>query len=319
MMVGSSHSTVSTDMNSVGSGSNDNTAVGIDSTDFKRAQSPGEEGDQSSTRETTPLSNKYISHLVETRDEYDILHYSRSADKHSINAGMSEARGPILEIVRTHFISSQATKDASKARKEDSLPHYSMRIYSKSIINALQSVVQYYPSQDLTGDKVTIKYPYAILVHHEEELRAFRERCRQDASEEHCARENNAYEHLGVPLDYMEESAMPAVREEKERNERGSETFEMRWVRRKPGTTLSSSIAGTRDIERAYVLQSCEGGSFSVPMTPWRIVGWSLDYDGQYAAGLGIRGLLTSLMVKQRLMRKSSIPLLKKVWRVQKR
>ena len=52
-----------------------------------------------------------------------------------------------------------------------------LNLYSTSIINALRSVVKYYPSQDLSGNPVKIHYPYAVLVHHYDELSVFRDAC----------------------------------------------------------------------------------------------------------------------------------------------
>jgi hypothetical protein len=47
-----------------------------------------------------------------------------------------------------------------------------MIIHSLPLLQALRSLVVYYPDQYLTGEEVEISEPYAILVHHIDELRA---------------------------------------------------------------------------------------------------------------------------------------------------
>ncbi|KAJ3576726.1 hypothetical protein NPX13_g3611 [Xylaria arbuscula] len=115
-------------------------------------------------------------------------------------------------------------------------PLYSLHLSSPAIVHALRSVVQYYPSQDLTGD-IVVKWPYPILVHHYEELTRYRDVVSQKDPSSLCEREKGAYEDLGLLLQYLDRSVMPEVRKEQERNKRGFETFAYKWVRMRPSTT----------------------------------------------------------------------------------
>ncbi|KAI1362157.1 P-loop containing nucleoside triphosphate hydrolase protein [Xylaria arbuscula] len=159
-------------------------------------------------------------------------------------------------------------------------PLYSLHLSSPAIVHALRSVVQYYPSQDLTGD-VVIKWPYPILVHHYEELTQYRDVVSQKDPSNLCEREKGAYEDLGLLLQYLDGSVMPEVRKEQERNRRGFETFAYKWVRMRPGTTELISY-DIEDQYRAWVIHSVTGGIFEDPPVPWTFTRWHLRYDGTY-------------------------------------
>jgi hypothetical protein len=72
---------------------------------------------------------------------------------------------------------------------------------------------------------------------------------------------------------------MPEVRLERERNGKGLETFDMLWLRLKPGTTIQKENAGS-DFSYGNVVEYVkDGGS-------WAQAGifgyWTLDYNGTY-------------------------------------
>jgi hypothetical protein len=136
-------------------------------------------------------------------------------------------RDKIFDIVTTFTTSESEIKDEAGSGDTRRTPlvtnsrgMVSMHIHSKAIINALRSVVEYYPGQDLLGQTIVIPYPFAILVHHEKELGEFREKCNPSKrSEDMCSREKDAYNHLKKLLDFLEETIMPEVRAEAARNE----------------------------------------------------------------------------------------------------
>lgn len=97
--------------------------------------------------------------------------------------------GPVFDVVDVNFTSEtkdtrkeelalidQVAKESVQDPTSFSPPSVQrrgrsfIRIYSRSIINALQSVVNYYPGQDLVSMPVDIRWPYAILIHHWDEL-----------------------------------------------------------------------------------------------------------------------------------------------------
>lgn len=158
-------------------------------------------------------------------------------------------------------------------------PSYSLRIYSHAIINALQSVVTYYPGQDLSGTVITINWPYPILVHHYEHLRGFKAMCETKEPKELCVRERHASEHIGLLLRFLDDNIMERVREEEERLQRGFWTYENLWLFYKPGRTIINRNIHT--LWRPYVVSSISGGVFENPPTPWLMKGWKLAFDGE--------------------------------------
>lgn len=162
-----------------------------------------------------------------------------------------------------------------------SSPRYHLNIFSPAIINALQSVVQYYPSQSLTGDPVVVPWPYPVLVHHYDELVKFREDVSAKNPEDLCIREKDAKEHLTLLLEFLDEHIMKEVREEQERNKRGVETWELAWVARKPGTAVMEKWTGEKDW-RVKVVFDMQGGIFEDPPVAWKMRGWAMVYDGRF-------------------------------------
>ena len=198
----------------------------------------------SSESETEPPAqgkDPWVRYRVEYRDnttgelfselyaqnQKESLEQEESRDHHHVV--MDE---PIFELMTVY----QARRSAGSTLGESSVSFLTMShtthltIYSPAIINALQSVVKYYPSQDLTGNPLTINYPYAVLAHHYDELDAFREACATKAPDEMCAREEHASEHLALLIKFLDDSVMTDVRLEMERNKEGIMTWEHSWV-----------------------------------------------------------------------------------------
>ncbi|KAK5625866.1 hypothetical protein RRF57_001582 [Xylaria bambusicola] len=193
-----------------------------------------------------------------------------------INDGPNSAA---LTLITTYPV-GESSSSAEPASTITSPPSYSLRLNSAAIVNALRSVVQYYPSQDLTGD-IMIHWPYPILVHYYDELAHFRDEVSKKGAEDLCDREKGAQEDLTLLLQYLDQSVMPKVRKEKERNERGYHTFEYFWVALKPGTTiLTQKIDDTNYYPS--VVHSVSGGSFVHPPMPWELQDWRMRYDGRY-------------------------------------
>ncbi|KAH6977600.1 hypothetical protein BKA56DRAFT_588492 [Ilyonectria sp. MPI-CAGE-AT-0026] len=194
---------------------------------------------------------------------------------------------PVFDVVKTIKIQDAEPEKSRRGDTQHNIPlaatlapSYGIRIYSTDIINALQSVVKYYPGQDLTGDSVLIPWPYPILVHHYEELEAFLSAVNKLDPEQRCSRERNVNEHLRLLLDYLDGNVMAGVREEKERNERGSYTFQWLWVSMRPGETLLQELKAHSE-PHAHVIHSLEGGTFVNPSQPWKINYWQMNFDGE--------------------------------------
>lgn len=160
-------------------------------------------------------------------------------------------------------------------------PLYSLHFASPAIIHALRSVVQYYPSQDLTGD-IVITWPYAILVHHYDELTQYRNMVSQKDPNDLCEREKGADEDLSLLLQYLDRSIMPEVRKERERNERGFYTFEYFWLSMRPGATCLRKYDSGSQHPHPWVIHALTRGAFEYPPVPWTLYCWQMRYDGRY-------------------------------------
>ena len=235
--------------------------------------------------EKSPKS-PWIRYRVEYRhrETNEIIYRKDHQNEHSIDSdlGSEGPEGPVFEVVSVYKILPLDTESRSEAPPATSLsPSRSLRIYSIAIINALQSVVQYYPSQDLSGDVIVVPWPYPILVHHYDELSKFRETCAAKDPLELCIREKDAYEHLGLLLQFLDKGIMVDVRAEQERNRNGFRTFEGYWVAIKPGTTMINSTNESNEFN-VGVVHSVSGGVFNNPPTAWAVQKWSMVFDGEY-------------------------------------
>ena len=164
-----------------------------------------------------------------------------------------------------------------------------LKINSLAIINALQSVVEYYPQSNLSGSSVYLSEPFAILTYYEKELAVFRDEhapTQGQSDIERCERENNTYEHLSVLQNFMQRRQKASVENERLRYKRGFATFDMLWLLLRPGTTVYCDTLGDGKLD-AYVVQGLTGGITDGRTFTWTIDLWYLDYNGEF---IGKRG-----------------------------
>ena len=131
-----------------------------------------------------------------------------------------------------------------------------VRILSSKLINALRSVVRYYPGQSLFGEKLEFRQPYQFLVHHQHELEEYKNNHPPHHDEQYRKECNEHIDHL---LDFLKKSNGKERAEEEERHKRGFATFEYLWMLLKPGEDVF--INDRRD-ERltSGVLERVKGG-----------------------------------------------------------
>lgn len=201
--------------------------------------------------ETAKTVRKHLDHpRVRCRYEYedrhtrDILCRFDAEEFEQANNVVDETAKPIFDFITKYNIvrdpesklKSPTDNNSSKSKNIPavpySLPEYRIDIHSPSILNAVRSVVKYYPGQDLTGDPVKVKWPYAILAHHYDELSEFRAGCAEMEATALCVRERDANEHVGVLLEFLDKEVMEQVNAEKERNKKGFTMFEWqcKWI-----------------------------------------------------------------------------------------
>ncbi|KAI1877844.1 uncharacterized protein JN550_000026 [Neoarthrinium moseri] len=226
----------------------------------------------------------WVRYRVEHRHaDTDGLINSQNVDDFTVGSLEAEPNVPVFEVVGTYKTSyrysSWSSTDEAPPLTTFSAPTFRMNIYSPAIINALQSVVKYYPSQNLAGDFVDVYWPYPVLVHHYDELTAFRTTCANKKASDMCIREKDADEHLGILLKFLDDNIMKDVRAEQERNRNGFYTFDYAWVAMKPGTTVLVDLSDATD-KSAKVIHSVVGGTFGDRPEQWEIIYWDLCYDG---------------------------------------
>lgn len=256
------------------------------STEKKDGQGPLDENAHTSSR-PPPQGFKYrveyrnsrtgkVVHLVDTD----------GLDFEAIDNGEIPFVFEIVTTLLTLDEEFQVSKDAKEQdirtapRVSDNRKRIAMHIRSPAIIHALRSVVKYYPGQSLLGDTIIIPEPYLILVHHEKELKEYRERCHPSGQTNPvCPKERSAYYEIKILQDFLEQTVMPAVRLERERNGKGLQTFDMLWLRMKPGTTAKNQHYGSK-FSYGNVLEYVKGGGGWAQA--WEIGYWTLDYNGTY-------------------------------------
>ncbi|KAG8157941.1 hypothetical protein KVR01_012213 [Diaporthe batatas] len=190
------------------------------------------------------------------------------------------ARGDSKSVKRSSK-TGERTREGPPPRSFGTPPRHKLRIYSSALRNALNSVVQYYPSQSLNGDALEVDWPYPVLVHHYDELAEFRKQILLKEPSELCVRETHAPEDIQALLDYLDQTVMDNIRAEMARIKRGFLSFDSFWYAFKPGTTILSSIR-TTTAWQACVISDITGGTFVDPPEEWVINGWSLAFDGRF-------------------------------------
>jgi hypothetical protein len=240
-------------------------------------------------------SEAWIRYCIEWRDlndEFKSRHEVTEHDFDMSNLGRGSSL-PAFERVAVYRIkSSPKTVSSSQSGERDEdearpipgwLPSYYIRIYSVAIINALRSVVQYYPGQDLSGNFIQIEWPYPILVHHYSQLRSFREAVATKEPHKLCVRERNVDKHLELLFDFLDKEVMESVKNEQERNSKGRSTFDYLWVAMEPGKTIFySTREGEEEVFHPGVIHSVSGGIFGQSREEWMVKLWSMEYNGLY-------------------------------------
>lgn len=180
-------------------------------------------------------------------------------------------------------------------------------VESPAIIQALRSVVKYYPDLGLrTADRPPFTSPFSALAHHMDDLREYRDNLliakdQQQYYQGHTKEQMpefppdhqylptlcnaKAAEHITVLLDYLYKAYGDRVQAELARNERYLCTFSMLWAVLVPGTTVYVRDRA-EDLPSAMVIKSVEVDSAILfrndnERSPYKIHLWGLDYDGR--------------------------------------
>lgn len=164
--------------------------------------------------------NPWIRFSIEYRhrDNGDLIHRKVTERFSNKCRDFDNISMPVFEVLTIYTTKPIESGDS---RKIPSLlftamtaPSYKLRIFSPAIINALQSVAQYYPAQELAGEVIVVQWPYAVLVHHYDELSDFGDACAAKDPSRMCIRERKAHEQLTLLLQFLDEHVMADVRAE---------------------------------------------------------------------------------------------------------
>ena len=204
----------------------------------------GKEADKEAEKENT--STLPILYKVQYLDIDDKHVFSEEGkEPMDIQSNLSVLGKSVIEVVTQVRVLGSYKTTINTEKKEPLSPittiNTSLKINSPAIITALQSVVEYYPGLSFSEHSTTISEHYGVLYHHEEELKAYRDRFQPgaiDSKDGLCQRSMNAYEHLGILQDILSQRSGKAVEAERQRHARGVATFEMLWLLFKPGTDV---------------------------------------------------------------------------------
>lgn len=218
-------------------------------------------------------------------ERMDVVFSKEDKEPMEIQYTLSTLGKAVIEVITD--VRMVETYTHSNAEKEDpgtaiSVLGTKLKINSPAIITALQSVIEYYPGYSFSEASNTITEPYAALIHHEEELKMYRDQFNPNSfnsKDELCHRNANVYEHLGILQSVLFERSGTAVEAERQRHARGVATFEMLWLLFRPGTDIYYDDDEDGNYN-AYVIKSVTGGVLGGPPKSLTISAWRMDYDG---------------------------------------
>lgn len=235
-----------------------------------------------------------LSEAIVYREEY--LHHSGQVfcvqDVDPNVGGRTALRNEsrVLEVVDVYYTSSAQMPSDGLIPVSVKGQSY-IRVVSPYVISALRHVVNYYPSQDLGGETIIIQEPYAVVVHHEEELKEYRKRFAPDnpatATASDSCGNRFTYKHIGVLLDYVHDKVGAAVAAERERISRGLKSPDMEWLAFKPGTDVYFD-QGSDGKFNPYVVKSFVPMIQNGRVINYSIQLWNLDIASDRPEYLGI-------------------------------
>ncbi|KAL8792691.1 MAG: hypothetical protein Q9195_004751 [Heterodermia aff. obscurata] len=242
--------------------------------------------DEQETTETPPKHNPHLVYKVHYRNTLSgQIVYTRESESLTAIESKITKDIPALELITD--VATNATLEGIEQLKDP--PHTVLnvgiavlKINSPAIINALQKVVEYYPTLDFSGESLWVPEPFNVLIHHESELASFRDKYAPgqiQSESECCERERDTYEHLGVLQNFLKQRVGLSVETERLRHKRGFATFDMLWMLLKPGITVYYDHFGDGNIS-AYVVHTVTGGMTEGRILPLEFNLWYLHFDG---------------------------------------
>lgn len=157
-------------------------------------------------------------------------------------------------------------------------------VKSRAVINALRTVIGYYPGESFSGDSIRIQEPFPMIVHYRQELEQYRDQFRPEIPKpDGCEAFPDTFEDLGFVLDFVQEKVGKAIQDERERHLREDPllTFDMLWMLFKPGSDVYCDVS-----------EDGEYNAFVVKDLSWMVLGgsaktytinlWNIDCNSTY-------------------------------------
>lgn len=247
--------------------------------------------------QASPELSLHIMYKIQYKNEFtkDVVYTKESTKPIVLRSNLESSGAPVLEFITDVYTTDTYTarfypsfgekdeKDADPSLNVVRTDRSYLKINSPAIINALRSIVKYYPEQDFSRSSIWINEPFAVLFHYEKELADFRDQyapSRTQTENERCERTKNTYGHLSVLQEFLQGRIGTSVESEKLRHKRGFATFEMLWLLLKPGVTVFCDTASDGNYS-AYIVRSLRGGVTKGHPYPLQIDLWNLNYDGE--------------------------------------
>ena len=180
---------------------------------------------------------------------------ARAKEKSAKSKGSS-----VLEITTMYAI--PRTGDASKAPSTSTDVLAELGVYltirSKMILDTLQDLIPYYPTQSFANDDLVLQEPFCPLLHYYEELKVRRDSLRHEASQHDSLEVDDrsvAHEHLTYVVDFVSgRYAEPLAKElALHRKSPAMCTYDWVWLLFRPGTVVYRWSYGNLT---AYVVES---------------------------------------------------------------
>jgi hypothetical protein len=162
--------------------------------------------------------------------------------------------------------------------------HQSMtyiEILSPAVLEALRSVIEYYPGESLVTRSIKVYWPYPMITHHDEALEQYQKKFENPScTKSHCSGQY-AYKHISLIREFVHKSTGIAVAEERKRHERGFASFEMLWLLYRPGDDVLWDEL-TYGEHEPWVIRSVDWVVKDGTIRSYRITLWNMNADSVY-------------------------------------
>lgn len=224
-------------------------------------------------------------------------------DRRKLAATQGPSDEPVIEIVTivatnltptsrlrrtTNWIMSNTSVRTECVGKE-------VIIHSRRVMDALQTLITYYPKLDLGDLSLRISQPYALFYHHIDDIKAFQNTYNRPKEDRPTNQplipaskrvhfkgcDEETYHHLEIVREVIERENHVEVREEIARHHQkpAVATYSMLWLLFKPGTKIYVRRLGT-SVSVGVVLSIQGGGLSPEESDPFSIDYWTLAFDG---------------------------------------